>query len=146
MALAARLLDAAGFVGVANVETKRHAETGELVLIEVNARLPQCWGLADAAGTDGSWRLYATLAGSPLDPPSSVKLGVRSIAPSLEPKAVVANLAEGRLTLGGLLASYRGVRDVSGLSVLDPGPVAALAWMQIRSLLRALAHRLARRK
>ncbi len=145
MALASRLLDAAGLVGVANVETKRHAETGELVLIDVNPRLSQCWGLADAAGTDASWRLYSTLAGLPLNAQPRARLGVRSIVPSLEPKAVVANLAEGPLTLRELLASYRGVRDLSGLSILDPGPLLALVGRQLRSLFRWAGRRQGRR-
>jgi hypothetical protein len=46
----------------------RHAETGELVLIEVNARVLGHFGLGDASNVDASWRLYATLAGLPLGP------------------------------------------------------------------------------
>lgn len=52
--------DQAGLVGQASVEFKCHAGTGELVLIEANARLPQGFGVGDACGVDASWRLYAT--------------------------------------------------------------------------------------
>jgi predicted ATP-grasp superfamily ATP-dependent carboligase len=145
IALARRLLDAAGFAGVANVEFKRHAGTGELVLIDVNPRLPQCWGLADAAGTDASWRLYATLAGIEIGPQPAPRLGIRSIAPSLEPKAVLANFTERRQTLRQLLAGYRRVRDLSGLSLADPAPVLVLIAAQIRSFARRLARPLRRR-
>src|SRR4051794_36460226 len=69
MELSRRLLDEAGYVGVAGIETKRHAETGEYFLLEVNVRIPTQWGLGDAAGGDASWRLYATLAGVPPGPP-----------------------------------------------------------------------------
>jgi hypothetical protein len=67
------------------------------------------------------------------------------VVPSLEPKAIVANLAERRLTLGELLASYRGVRDLSGLSLRDPGPVLALAAEQLRSLADWIVRRISRR-
>jgi predicted ATP-grasp superfamily ATP-dependent carboligase len=63
LGLARRLLDHAGYVGVAGIETKRHAETGEVYFIEANVRIPTQWGLGDAAGGDSSWRMYATLAG-----------------------------------------------------------------------------------
>lgn len=142
MALAKALLDSAQFVGVSNIEAKRHAETGERVLIDVNARLPQCWGLADAIGTDASWRLYATLAGFSLTSQPPYRLGVRTIAPSLEPKAILTNLTAGRLTLRQLLASYRGVRDVSGLSLRDPGPIVTLVARQIYMAVRWAAKRL----
>ena len=42
----------AGFVGVAGVEAKRHAETGERWFLEVNVRVPAQWGLGDACGAE----------------------------------------------------------------------------------------------
>jgi D-aspartate ligase len=126
MALAKRLLDAAGFVGISAVEAKRHAETGETVLIEANVRVPQSFALGDASGTDASWRLYATLAGIPLPPQPRQVTGVKVVVPSLEPRAAVGSVLKGRLTVRALLGSYRGVREVSGLSWRDPAPAAAL--------------------
>ena len=63
---AQRLLEAGGYVGLAATEFKRHAETGHLYLIEINVRVPQYFGVYDAAGTDAAWRLYASLAGLPV--------------------------------------------------------------------------------
>ncbi len=54
MALAERVLDEAGFVGVAGIEAKRHAQTGERWFLEVNVRLPGQWGLGDACGVEAS--------------------------------------------------------------------------------------------
>jgi predicted ATP-grasp superfamily ATP-dependent carboligase len=125
--LTTSLLDAADFVGIALVEAKRHAETGEMVLIEVNVRLPQGFGLGDAAGTDASWRLYATLAGLPLAPQPRPLQGVKVVVPSLEPRAIVGNLRDGTTTLREVVGSYRGVRGFSGLTPRDPVPVASLA-------------------
>ncbi len=123
MELATRLLDAAGLVGISSVEVKRHAETGERMLIEVNVRVPRWWGLGDAAGTEASWRLYATLAGIPLGSQPRQRSGVRTIVPALELRAALVHLRERRLTLRKLLEGYRGVRDVSGLSWRDPKPI-----------------------
>jgi predicted ATP-grasp superfamily ATP-dependent carboligase len=132
MAMATRLLEAAGFVGIAAVEAKRHADTGELVLIEINARIPQGFTLGDASGTDASWRLYATLAGIPLPPRPPQTNGVKVIVPDLEPRAAIASLVQRRVTLRELLASYRGVRDLSGLSLRDPGPLLGFAAKQMQ--------------
>ena len=85
--LAGRLPDQAGLVGQASVEFKRHAGTGELVLIEANARLPQGFGVGDACGVDASWRLYATLAGLPLGPGRSQRNGVAAPVLGLEVRA-----------------------------------------------------------
>jgi D-aspartate ligase len=134
--LAKRLLDAAGFVGISVCEAKRHAETGETVLIEVNVRVPQGLSLGDVNGSDASWRLYATLAGIPLPAQPPAKSGVKVVVPSLEPRAVVAGLLQRRLTLREVVTSYRGVRDFSGLSWRDPGPAAALAVHEIRRGIR----------
>ncbi len=142
MELTIRLLDTLEFVGVCNGETKRHEETEERVLMEINGRVPRGWGLADAAGTDGSWRLYAALARLPLDSQQTPRIGVRTIVPALELRAVVAHLSERRLTPRQILAGYRGVRDVSGLSWRDPLPILLVLVDFARWLGRGLKARL----
>lgn len=127
MELAKRLLDEAGYVGVAGVETKRHAETGEAYLLEVNVRIPTQWGLGDAAGGDCSWRLYATLAGIPLDdPPPVVEPGVKLVFPELELRAALRALRSRDGDGPGLFArlnSWRGAGDMGIFDWRDPGPV-----------------------
>jgi D-aspartate ligase len=141
-AAAIRLLEAARFVGLAGVELKWHAETGELFLIEVNVRLVATFGLGDASNTDASWRLYATLAGLPLGPQPAQRAGVRSVTARLEPRAVVDALRQRTTSPRALLASYRGVRTISGLSLRDPAPVLALGLQEIRRVGRHLRYRL----
>jgi predicted ATP-grasp superfamily ATP-dependent carboligase len=130
MELAKRLLDEAGYVGVAGVETKRHAETGEAYLLEVNVRIPTQWGLGDAAGADSSWRLYATLAGIPIPAQPVVEPGVKLVFPELELRAAVRRLRSRDGEGPGLLArlrSWRGAGDMGIFDVRDPGPVIARA-------------------
>jgi hypothetical protein len=125
MAMAERLLDAAGFVGISSLEAKRHEVTGEHVLMEINIRIPQNIGLGEAAGVEPSWRLYATMAGIPLPPQQAQRDGVRVVVPSLEIRAAPAYIRARDLSLPRLLSSYATVRNVSGLSLTDPGPLAA---------------------
>ena len=133
--LARTLLEAAGFVGIASVEAKIHAGTGEAVLIEVNVRIPQNFGLGEAAGADASYRTYAALAGLPLGPRPVPREGARSIVPRLEARAVLELRRRGELGLGEWLRSYRGIRDVGVLDPRDPGPGLALASRLVRSRL-----------
>jgi D-aspartate ligase len=132
IAASRKLLDAADFVGLSSAEFKLHAKTGERYLIEVNVRLPQAWGIVDVAGVEGSWRLYASLAGLPLEPQPAQRAGVRNVIPSLEIRAVPTHLAERELSIREVAAGYRGVRGISGLSLSDPRPIALLASEYLR--------------
>lgn len=121
--LARLLLEEAGFVGLATIETKRDERTGQPVLIEANLRLSQAFDLGEAAGVDASWRLYATLAGIPIPPQPVAHQGVRLVVATLEMRRILDLLVSRRLAVRQLLAEYRGVRSVSGFSIRDPGPV-----------------------
>lgn len=124
LAMASRLLDEVDFVGLAEVEAKRHAVTNELVLIEVNVRVPQGFGLGDAVGIDASWRLYATLAGLPVNAQPQMRPGVRAVVASRELRALAGLARRPRVVLARF-KSYRAVRDVSGLDLRDPSLLLA---------------------
>jgi len=131
-ALARAVLDEAGFVGVAGVEAKRHAETGERWFIEVNVRMPAQWGLGDASGADASRRLVAALAGRPLGPAPVPRAGVNIVVPLLDARATRALLRDAPawrrpLLAARLFAPYLRARELGLLDPRDPGPgVAAL--------------------
>jgi D-aspartate ligase len=148
MQLARDLLDQAGFVGVAGIETKRHAVTGEYYFLEANVRIPTQWGLGDAAGADVSWRLYATLAGVPLGPQPQIRHGVKLVFPELELRAALRGLRSrnsGDPKLLERLRSWRGARDLGILDRRDLGPALALVGRFARSRLSARVRRLRRR-
>lgn len=130
---ARRLLDMARFNGVAITEFKRHAVTGEIVLIEVNVRVPRGFGLGDACGADASWRLYASLAGIPLGPQPTPRPGIAAVLPEVDFHAVRSRLRRGELTWREVLASYRGVRDLGVINVLDPGPAIGVVAQAARA-------------
>ncbi len=139
--VAERLLDGAGFVGIASTEFKRHAGTGELVLIEVNVRIPQNFGLAQASGADGPWRLYATLAGLPLGPQPPARPGTKAWLPQLDLHAVRELRRRGELPAKEIVRSLAGVRDHGAFSWRDPGPGLSVLGIEIRGYTR---HRLRR--
>ncbi|MDQ6834861.1 MAG: hypothetical protein M3016_01605 [Actinomycetota bacterium] len=130
--LGRRLLDHAGYVGIASCETKRHAHTGELCLIEVNVRIPANFGLSEACRVDGVWRLYATLAGLALGRQPVQRYGSKVVLPQKDAQAALARWRRGDASLPQIARSLRGVRDAGALSVRDPAPALA----QLRQIAR----------
>jgi D-aspartate ligase len=122
-----KLLDITGYVGVAACETKRHAQTGDLYLIEINVRVPGAFGLAQACGVDGPWRLYATLAGIPLGPQPEQIDGRKMMLPQKEAAALAKRLRAHDVTPWQVLRSWRGTRDFGAFALDDPLPLLALA-------------------
>lgn len=132
-ALARAVLDEAGFVGVAGVETKRHPETDERWFIEVNVRVPAQWGLGDACGADASRRLVSALTGRELGPAPAPRAGVGIVVPLLDATVVRELLREAPparrpALLLRLLRPYLRARELGLLDLRDPGP--GLAWVR----------------
>jgi predicted ATP-grasp superfamily ATP-dependent carboligase len=130
--LARRVLDHAGFVGVAGVEAKRHADTGERWFLEVNVRLPGQWGLGDACGVQASQRLVRALSGGQLGPAPELRPGVRFVQPDLDWRTIRPTLAAAPprrrpAELWRLARPYLGARELGMLDLRDPGPLLALA-------------------
>jgi D-aspartate ligase len=126
MAISRKLLGHVGYHGIASCETKRNARDGQLYLIEVNVRIPANFGLADACGVDGSWRLYATLAGLALEPQPEQVDGRKCMIPLREARASWQRIRRHEVSVQGVLRSWRGTRDFGVLSIRDPMPAAAL--------------------
>ncbi len=131
-ALAQRVLDEAGFVGAAGVETKRHAQTGERWFLEVNVRIPAQWGLGDACGAGASPRLLDALCGRPLGPVPPARAGVRFAQPDVDWHVVLGLLCQAppgqRPGLAWrLLRPYLGARELGLFDVRDPAPGLAFA-------------------
>jgi D-aspartate ligase len=129
VALARRLLDVADHVELAATEFKRHAVTGELYLIEVNVRVPQYFGVYDAAGLDASWRVYATLAGLPVAEQPPVREGRRVWMPQHDLRVIRELRRRDEITAAQAVRSLAGVRDAGVLSWRDPAP----AWAVLRA-------------
>ena len=127
-----RLLDVTGFHGIAACETKRHAVTGQLYLIEINVRVPGAFGLAQACGVDGPWRLYATLAGLDLGAQPHQINGRKMMLPQKEAAALAKRLKAREVTPWQVLRSWCGTRDFGAFAVDDPMPLLALTARLLR--------------
>ncbi|MEA3056574.1 MAG: hypothetical protein QOD30_2006 [Actinomycetota bacterium] len=145
LAMARTLLTHTGYVGVAGVEVKRHATTGDRYFIEVNVRIPTQFGLGDACGADASWRTYATLADIDLEAAPRGRDGVKLVFPELE-LARLRRFARGErgdgdpATWREWLRTYRGTRTAGVLDPRDPGPLLRI----VRAALGRRAKRLLR--
>ncbi len=147
MALAKRVLDEAGFVGVAGVETKRHAQTGERWFLEVNVRIPGQWGLGDACGVLATPRLISALSGQALLPQPPIREGVRIVLPDVDISLIASALSEASLwqrpaILLRMMRPYVGARDFGLLDRRDPGPGVAFLKLIAARVLGRLANRL----
>jgi predicted ATP-grasp superfamily ATP-dependent carboligase len=152
-AIAKRVLDQAGFVGVAGVETKRNAETGERWFLEVNVRIPGQWGLGDTCGVQATTRLIGTLVGQTMGPQLPLRSGVRIVVPDGDApviwQALRATPPKKRPAfLLRIALSYRRARNFGLLDLRDPGPgfafIALLARRRLAGLV-ASSRRFARR-
>jgi predicted ATP-grasp superfamily ATP-dependent carboligase len=144
------VLDEAGFVGVAGVETKRHADTGVRYFLEVNVRIPTQWGLADCSGLDASHRLAATLRREQLGPQPAIGRRARLVYPQQDARAAVAALRGAPRRQRGAVAwrfarSYAGTRDFGILDPRDPAPGLACVGGFLRRRLAARFERSAGR-
>lgn len=141
--IAKRVLDEAGFVGVAGVEVKRDARTGERWFLEVNVRMPGQWGLGDASGADASVRLVSALVGRELGSAPALRPGVRMVLPELDARVVLPALRAARWRQRPALAvrmlrPYVGARELGMFDPRDPGPGLALLWGWLRRRLARL--------
>ncbi|HYW04942.1 MAG TPA: ATP-grasp domain-containing protein [Gammaproteobacteria bacterium] len=79
-ALGLRALDALGYTGLANLNFKRHADTGRFMLLEINPRVSQWNILATRCGIDLPWCAYAAAAGLDVGPvPPGQRTGPRYV-------------------------------------------------------------------
>jgi predicted ATP-grasp superfamily ATP-dependent carboligase len=133
MDIAQRVLDEAGFVGVAGVEVKRDVETGKRWFLEVNVRLPAQWGLGDACGVEATSRLVAAAYGETLGPQPKLRSGARIVVPDLDLRVCRELLREvpprrRALFLLRFVRPWIGARERGLLNLRDAGP--GIAWVK----------------
>lgn len=129
--IAEKVLDEANFVGVAGVEVKRDARTGERWFLEVNVRIPGQWGLGDASGADASARLVGALLGCEMGPPPALRPGVRMVLPEIDARVILPAVRAAPLRRKpglalAMLRPYWGAREIGMFDPRDPGPGLAL--------------------
>jgi predicted ATP-grasp superfamily ATP-dependent carboligase len=105
-AIAARLLGALRYTGIAEVEFKRDPRDGKLKLLDIN---PRVWGwqsLCGAAGVDYPYLLWLLTIGEPI-PATKAAVGVRWVRMSTDAPTAIREVLRGRLSLREYLRSIR---------------------------------------
>ena len=128
-ALAARghdLLDALGYHGISQLETKRDPRDGRDYLIEVNARSWLWVGLAAAVGVNLPHVAYRDALGLPAARPQGHRDGLRWALLTRHLAESPGEIRRGEWTAREFLASLRPPLVDGVLDPRDPGPAVAL--------------------
>ena len=133
-----------GLKGVFKMDFKRHAETGEFFLLEVNARFNLWHYLGAKGGVNLAQVAYDYMTRGLRGTPVQIRTDYRWLSPRLDYLAYRALAARRELTASGWLASLFSTRKVYDLFAWsDPLPAAAVLWDELRHFSR-LRHRLMR--
>jgi D-aspartate ligase len=142
----ARLLSAMGYSGIAEVEYKFDAASGEYKLIEINPRPWDQHRLGNAAGVDLIYLAYCDHASLPMPPAAKAVPGHKWIAEDTFVTTLLRSLVRGSPKTRDLLRFARGRRLYAVWSWRDPLPslvywtstfIPDLVAVGARALLRA---------
>lgn len=132
--LALRVLRALRFEGIVELEFKRDARDGRLVLLDIN---PRVWGwhtLARGAGVDFPYLLWRMLHGEPVEPVRG-RPGVRWVRGLTDVPTALSAIRRGTLSPVDYLWSLRPPIECAMLALDDPLPAllelpeaARVAW------------------
>jgi predicted ATP-grasp superfamily ATP-dependent carboligase len=128
---------ATGYRGPAAVCFKQHAETGQFMVIEVNARLSLHHSLAAHCGIDYAYLLYLdSLNAGEAMPVSAYPAGVKWIAALNDIRSFRDHRKENGLAFRTWLRSYRGPKTFADWSWDDPRPFLRQCVALVPSLTR----------
>jgi predicted ATP-grasp superfamily ATP-dependent carboligase len=135
-ALLARL----SYQGIADLDLRRDARTGQYKLLDFNPRLgAQFRVFQDQAGLDVVLAAYLDLTGQPVSAGEQVQ-GRRFLVENYDPLAALAYWRRGELGPRAWLASVRAADETAWLAPDDPRPFGLMcAWMGWRGVSRLVA-------
>lgn len=126
-----------GLKGVFKMDFKRHAETGEFFLLEVNARFNLWHYLGAQGGVNLAELAYDYVTRGVRSAPVQMRTRYRWLSPRLDYLAYRALAARRELTAGGWLASLLSTRKVYDLFAwTDPMPALAVLWDELKHFSR----------
>jgi predicted ATP-grasp superfamily ATP-dependent carboligase len=133
----ARLLQSMNFSGIAEVEYKWDAASGQYKLIEVNPRPWDQHRLGNACGVDLIYMAYCEHGGFPMPALCKSKTGHKWVADDTFVTTALRMLWRRDPKLGPLLHHARGTRVYAIWSALDPFPFIAFTFSFAAELWRA---------
>ncbi len=119
--LGRRLLALLSFSGLCEVEFIQDARDGKYKFLEINARIWGWHSLGAAAGVDFPYLLYLRALHRELEP-TTFKENTKWVRLLTDLPTVVSEIFRGRMRLGEVLESYRGVRSDAVYASDDPMP------------------------
>jgi D-aspartate ligase len=142
--LALKLFRSVGLRGVANVEFKRDRRDGKLKLIECNARFTAANCLLAKSGIDLASFVYYRLLGTPLELPSSFKVGKRLWYPWQDFNSFLAIRRRGETTFGRWVKSLMHLQSFPYFAWDDPRPSLLAAMETALAMLKNQVARIRR--
>ncbi len=125
-----RFLQAVGLRGLGNVEFKRDARDGTLVLIECNTRFTLSNELIRAAGVDLAMLSYNRMVGRPIPRTEPYRVGLHLWDPVRDVRTLPAYRRQGELTTRAWAKSLMHRQVFPAFRLNDPVPaVARTSWM-----------------
>jgi predicted ATP-grasp superfamily ATP-dependent carboligase len=128
------LLDALGFHGISQLETKRDLRDGRDYLIEVNPRSWLWIGLATNCGVNLPYLAWRDAVGDPVSPPPGHRSGVRWILATKHLAGSVREIRRGQWSAGAFARTLRPPVVDGVLDPRDPRPALALYGRSLRRL------------
>ena len=134
-----RLLSAIGYYGLVELEYKLDARDGQFKLLDVNPRTWGYHGLAQRAGVDFPFHLYADVFGLPAPDAGRCRPGVNWVRLATDLPTVAIELRRRRLAARPVLRSLCAADAEAVFSARDPWPtLAELALVPYMALRRGL--------
>ena len=131
-AVGLRFLQAVGLRGLGNIEFKRDARSGELVLIECNPRFTLSNELIRAAGVDLATICYQRALGRPVERVDAYRVGLHLWDPVRDVRALSAYRRAGELSNRAWLKSLMHRQVLPTFRLDDPLPALARARHMLR--------------
>ena len=126
-------LRAVGLRGLGNIEFKRHARDGKLILIECNPRFTMSNELARIAGVDLALLSYNRALLRPVAPIEDYRVGLHLWDPVRDTRALASYRRQGELSTGKWMASLMHRQVFPAFRLDDPGPAIVRASEMIRA-------------
>jgi D-aspartate ligase len=120
-----RFFAAAGVRGLVNVQFKRDARDGRLMLIECNHRFTASNELVRLAGINLARLTYDRALGRPTPPVGAARNDIRLWEPIHDARSMLKLRAAGEITIRRWMASLLHRQHMPLLSVDDPGPATS---------------------
>jgi D-aspartate ligase len=127
-----RFLRGVGYVGICEIEVKRDTRDGAVRLIEANPRYSVTADAGFYAGVEIGWLHYLDLIGKDPAPSEATNFGFKHVVLWRDLPVLRHYVAQGVLSWGEIIKSYRGPLRFFDFDFSDLSPMAVRIWVLIQ--------------